>query len=205
MQDSGGQAPSCISGACSARLAELGMRGGRSLSFSCSSHSDRATSTSSNRSATSPTRRRTRHDKVLSVDAGKMEEIEVKASTGDVTKLKKNGNDWQIVAPSRWTPIRTPSARSLIALESLEIHEDHRRELRRRSRPFGLDPRARERHVQADGRDARCQKIDLGNKTPTGADMYARVEGQPKVFLVGASARRLAESQRRSICATRRC
>jgi hypothetical protein len=32
------------------------------------------------------------------------------------------------------------------------------------------------------------RKVDLGTKTPTGADLYARVEGQPKLMLVGASA-----------------
>ena len=35
--------------------------------------------------------------------------------------------------------------------------------------------------------DPAAKQIDLGDKTPTGSDLYARVEGQPRVFLVGAS------------------
>ena len=50
-------------------------------------------------------------DKVWSVDAGKLEEIDVKASNGDLTKLKKTvqGRSSRL---SRWRPIRTSSARS---------------------------------------------------------------------------------------------
>src|SRR5262249_38153815 len=41
----------------------------------------------------------TKHDKVWTIDASKIEAIDVKASNGDLTKLKKNGTTWQIVAP----------------------------------------------------------------------------------------------------------
>jgi hypothetical protein len=34
--------------------------------------------------------------------------------------------------------------------------------------------------------EARPKKLLVGNKTPTGGDLYARVDGQPRVFLISA-------------------
>src|SRR4029077_19436510 len=52
---------------------------------------------------------------------------------------------------------------------------------------YGLDPVRATVGVRQTGETA-MRKVNLGSKTPTGADLYARVEGQPKLFLVGASA-----------------
>src|SRR5438876_1109079 len=41
----------------------------------------------------------TKHDKVFSFDSSKVEQIQIKAASGDVTTLKKSGSNWQIVAP----------------------------------------------------------------------------------------------------------
>ena len=30
-----------------------------------------------------------------------------------------------------------------------------------------------------------ARRLQIGNKTPTGGDLYARVDGSPKVFLIG--------------------
>src|SRR5438046_2470891 len=58
--------------------------------------------------------------KVLAVDPGKVEEIEVKSASGDVTRLKKNGTTWQIVAPSTMDADQQAVSTLVSALESLE-------------------------------------------------------------------------------------
>src|SRR5574338_961570 len=60
-------------------------------------------------------------DKVFTVDADKIDEITVKAETGDRTTLKKNGETWQIVQPIATEP--DPSAVSGLTsnLSALEL------------------------------------------------------------------------------------
>src|ERR1051325_11953462 len=53
----------------------------------------------SKKETTSDTPSTPKSTKVFTVDDSKIEEVEVKAASGDVTRLKKSGNDWQIVAP----------------------------------------------------------------------------------------------------------
>ena len=128
----------------------------------------------------------TKSTKVLAVDAGKVEELEVKSASGDVTRLKKTGSDWQIVAPSPMEADQQAVNTLVSSLESLESSKTID-ENPASVKDFGLDPPRAVVGVRQTGETA-MRKIDLGTKTPTGADLYARVEGQPKVFLVGASA-----------------
>jgi Domain of unknown function (DUF4340) len=124
--------------------------------------------------------------KVLPIDSSKVEEIEVTSASGDVTRLKKNGNDWQIVAPSPMDADQQTVSALLSSLESLETSktiDEHPASVK----DFGLDPPRAIVGVRQTG-ETTMRKIDLGTKTPTGADLYARVEGQPKLILIGASA-----------------
>ena len=50
-----------------------------------------------------------KHDKVFTVEADKIDEIEIKSESGDRTTLRKKGTDWEIVQPVT-APIRSGSA-----------------------------------------------------------------------------------------------
>lgn len=128
----------------------------------------------------------TKSTKVLTVDAAKVEELEVKSASGDVTRLKKTGSDWQIVAPSPMDADQQAVNTLVASLESLESSKTID-ENPASVKDYGLDPARAVIGVRQTGETA-MRKIDLGTKTPTGADLYARVEGQPKLILVGASA-----------------
>src|SRR5262245_41844708 len=72
----------------------------------------------SKRDQTDPTTVKT---KVFGLEAGKIEEVRVTASSGETTTLKKNGTDWQIVAPEA-LPADTAVAGSLVtAVEMLDM------------------------------------------------------------------------------------
>lgn len=124
--------------------------------------------------------------KVLTIESSKVEELEVKSESGEVTRLKKTGNDWQIVAPSTMEADQQAVSALLSSLESLETSKTID-ENPTSVKDFGLDPVRVIVGVRQAGESA-MKKVNLGIKTPTGADVYARVEGQPKLFLVGASA-----------------
>src|SRR5205807_1833450 len=119
-------------------------------------------------------------DKVWTIDASKIEALDVKASNGDLTRLKKNGSTWQIVEPQ---PVEADPdvvntiTSALTSLESTKTVDEHPASVK----PFDLDPPHASVTVHVTG-ESTPKQIDLGTKSPTGADLYARVQGQPKVF-----------------------
>ena len=126
----------------------------------------------------------TKNEKVWSIEADKIEQIDVKAANGDQTTLKKNGSDWQITAPTTADADQSAvgsMASSLASLESTKTVDENPAS----AKPFDLDPPNVSVRVHVAG-ESEPRELDLGTKTPTGTDMYARVKGQPKVFLVGS-------------------
>jgi hypothetical protein len=123
--------------------------------------------------------------KVFTVDPAKIEEVEVHASSGAVTKLKKTGEHWAIVAPAQ-AAADEPAVSSLVdALASLEVDkvlDENPTSLAQ----FGLDPARYSVAFKVTG-DPATHRIVIGNKTPTGSGLYARVEGQNRLFLAPAA------------------
>jgi hypothetical protein len=122
-------------------------------------------------------------DKVFSVETGKITEIDVHPPAGGaVTTLRKNGTDWQIVSPVT-APADQGAASSLAStLETLEVQktlDDNPASVA----PYGLEPARFSVTFKTEG-SSTPHTLHVGNKTPTGADLYARVEGQPKLFLI---------------------
>src|SRR6476660_1227227 len=77
--------------------------------------------------------------KVFTIDAGKVEELEVKSANGDVTRLKKNGADWQIVAPQPMEADQQTASSLVSSIESLETSRTID-ENPTSVKDFGLDP-----------------------------------------------------------------
>ncbi|HEY7475256.1 MAG TPA: DUF4340 domain-containing protein [Vicinamibacterales bacterium] len=126
----------------------------------------------------------TKKEKLFTIDPTKVEEIEVKAASGEVTRLKKNGTEWQIVAPATLEADQSEVSTLLTTFETLEIQ----RTLDEKPgalKPFELDPPRFSVAVRQAGETA-MRRLNVGGKTPTGADLYAMVEGQPKLLLVSS-------------------
>jgi len=124
-----------------------------------------------------------KNEKVWTIDTAKVEQIDVRAANGDVTTLKKNGADWQITAPV--TADADQSAVSSLlsaagALEFTRVVDENPATVK----PFDLDPAHLSVTLHVAG-ESEPKTLDLGSKTPTGSDLYARVKGQPRVLLVG--------------------
>jgi hypothetical protein len=126
----------------------------------------------------------TKKEKIFTLDTAKVEEIEVKAASGEVTRLKKTGTEWQIVSPSTLEADQSEVSSLLTSLETLEIQ----RTLDEKPadvKPFELDPPRFTAAVRSAGETA-MRRINVGGKTPTGSDLYAMVEGQPKLILISS-------------------
>lgn len=121
-------------------------------------------------------------EKVFKLAPGRIDEVEVRAASGDVTKLKKTGDDWQLVAPFTGEAEQGTASSIASSLETLEIQKVLE-EKPSSFTPYGLDPARFTVTFKAAG-DAGPHTLAVGNKTPTGSDIYARVEGQPRLLLI---------------------
>ena len=125
-----------------------------------------------------------KRDKVFAVEADKIDEITVKAESGDRTTLKKNGSDWQIVAPADKAAAADATEASgistnLSTLEQQRVIGENAPNLA----DFALDKPRIEVSFKSGGQE---QTLQIGSKTPTGNDLYAKLAGQPKVFLIAS-------------------
>jgi hypothetical protein len=123
-------------------------------------------------------------DKVFTLESAKIDTIEVHAASSETTTIRKNGTEWQIVAPGTLDADAAAVGTLVSTLESLEVGRvvsDNPASVK----DYGLDPPKFTVAYKLAGETA-FHRLDVGDKTPTGADMYARVEGQAKLILIGA-------------------
>ncbi|MGE5814201.1 MAG: DUF4340 domain-containing protein [Acidobacteriota bacterium] len=110
-----------------------------------------------------------------------VEEIIVKSGT-DTTDLKKVGDKWQIVSPIT-AEADTEQVNNLLGnfstLERNEVVEESASNLKR----YGLDPPRADVAFRKKGSTA-LHHLLVGNKAPTGGDLYAHVGGEKRVILI---------------------
>ena len=124
-----------------------------------------------------------KHDKVFTVESEKIDQITVKSATGETTKLMREAGAWKIVSPAALTPDLAEVSAMTTALAGVEMEkvvEENAASLGN----FTLEPARISVTFHVEG--GASHTLDLGVKTPTGADLYARADGGKKVFLVGA-------------------
>lgn len=126
----------------------------------------------------------TRKAKAFAVETGTIEEVTVHAASGEETTLKKSGTDWQVVAPVS-APADNSTVSSIVSsLETLEKQKTLEENPTSVS-PFGLEPARIRVRFKVTG-DSTPRELLIGNKTPTGSDLYARIAGAPALFLISA-------------------
>jgi hypothetical protein len=123
-----------------------------------------------------------KHDKVFEVQADKIDEVTIKSESGDRTTLRKSGSDWQIVQPAQAQPDTGGISSITSSLASLEIQrvvDENPSDVKQ----YGLASPRVEVGFKADGK---THQLLIGNKTPPGTDVYAKLADQNKVFLVAS-------------------
>ena len=123
-----------------------------------------------------------KRDKVFTVDATKIDELEIKSASGERTTLQRKGSDWAIVQPIAATPDQASVSGITSNLASLEVQrviDENPGDVAE----FGLAPPRVEVAFKAGGQQHRLQ---IGQKTPSGSDVYARLGDQKKVFLISS-------------------
>jgi hypothetical protein len=123
-------------------------------------------------------------ERVFTVEANAIEEVEIRSATGQTTTVRKTGTDWQIVAPVTAPAdagVMESLTTSLSALEIQRVVDDAPGALT----PYGLEPPRFSLAFRTAGA-ADVRGVSFGNKTPTGSDLYARLDGQPRLFVVAS-------------------
>jgi hypothetical protein len=116
------------------------------------------------------------------VVSDKIERVTVKSAAGDHTTIEKQGTAWQVTQPAPGGADEAELSGITSNLASLEVQsvvDDKPADLKQ----YGLDPARIEVTFKFAGKD---QALLIGQKTPTGADLYARVPDKPRVFLVSS-------------------
>lgn len=112
-----------------------------------------------------------------------IEEITVKNDAGDSTTLKRDGSDWKISAPIDTKASSSDAVSIAGAVSSLELTrvvDENPTNLGE----FGLEkPRIQ---IDFKGKDVPEGHLYIGEKSPTGAGVYARKNDDKRVFLIAA-------------------
>lgn len=124
--------------------------------------------------------------KVFSYESGKINQVQIKSNSGDVTALKKGSTgDWTIVKPVEAPADRTAINDVVTNLASLE--ED--REVENNAadlKIYGLAEPRIDVTFNVEG-EKEQKRILFGDKNPTGVGLYAKLSGDNRVFIVSNS------------------
>jgi hypothetical protein len=116
------------------------------------------------------------------VEADKIEQVTVTSAAGEKTTVQKQGTAWQVTSPAAVAADEAELsgiASNLASLEVQRVVDDQATDFKE----YGLDPAKITVAFKSAGKE---QTLLLGNKTPTGGDMYARRPESPRVFLVSS-------------------
>ena len=119
-----------------------------------------------------------------SLQADDIEEVQVKSADGETTRLQKTDGKWQVVEPVKTdadTSELTTIASSIATFEINRVVDENATDLKQ----YGLEPVRLEVAFRSKGQKD-LKHLQIGEKTPTGTDLYARFPDQKRVFLVSS-------------------
>jgi hypothetical protein len=125
----------------------------------------------------------TREKPFAAVKADDIEEVQITAADG-TTRLKKSGTTWSIVEPVQADADAgelSSITSNLASLEVSRVVDEKPADLK----GFGLEPARMDVRFKVKGQTAE-HRVLVGDKTPTGGDLYAKLPDLPRVFLVAS-------------------
>jgi hypothetical protein len=119
-----------------------------------------------------------------SLETDKIEEVKVKSEKGETTTVKKENGAWQMTAPVATKADESEVSgitNSLGQIAVTRVVDENPSELKE----YGLATPRIEINFKASG-DKDYRKLYIGDKSPTGGDLFARRNDEKKVFLIPA-------------------
>ena len=119
------------------------------------------------------------------VTADDIEEIQIRSDSGETSRLQKMDGTWRLVEPVKADADNTEASNIASSLASVDIQRVVN-ENASSMKEYGLDPPRVEIAFRRKG-SKELERLMIGEKTPTGGDLYARLPLSNRVFLVSAS------------------
>src|SRR5215471_15864210 len=116
------------------------------------------------------------------LQSDKIDKVTVKSDKGETTTVQKQGAGWQLTQPVATGADESELSGITSNLASMEVQrvvDDQPGDIKQ----YGLDPARIEVAFASGGKE---HKVLLGQKTPTGSDMYAKLPDKPRVFLISS-------------------
>ena len=113
-----------------------------------------------------------------------MEEVQIKLANSETATVQKTDGTWQVVEPSKAPADETEMTSITTSLASLEVQrvvDTNAGDVKK----YGLDPARISVAFRSKGQKD-LRRVEFGEKTPTGGDLYARIPGEKRVFLVSS-------------------
>ena len=113
-----------------------------------------------------------------------IEDVRIKSADGQTTRVQKAEGTWKIVEPEAAPADQTELssiASSLATLEVQSVVDEKASDLKQ----YGLEPARIEVEFRAKG-EKEPKRIEIGERTQTGGDLYARFPGQQRVILLSS-------------------
>ena len=125
----------------------------------------------------------TKLEKVFAdVQSDKIDQVTVKSAAGEQTTVKKQGTGWQMTQPAAVAADEAEISGMTSNLASMEVQRVVD-EQPAQVKDYGLEPPHIEVSFTSGGKE---HKLLLGQKTPTGSDLYAKLPDKPRVFLIAS-------------------
>jgi Domain of unknown function (DUF4340) len=122
-------------------------------------------------------------DKVFAgVEPDKIDQVAIKSASGDKTTVQKQSGSWQVTQPVTAKADETEVSGITSSLANLEVQrvvDEKPADLK----DFGLAQPRLEVAFRSGGQN---RTLLVGQKTPTGTDLYAKLPDNPRVFLISS-------------------
>jgi Domain of unknown function (DUF4340) len=118
---------------------------------------------------------------ILKLDENTITRIEFKKKDEAPVVLAKNAGSWEIAEPKRFAADQstvTSTVTSLASLNSERLVDDHAVDLKQ----YGLEQPGLE--IDVTEKNSKSQKLLVGDATPTGSAVYAKLAGDSRVYTI---------------------
>jgi len=134
--------------------------------------------------------------KILTIDGSKIQQIEITPRTGEPTTIQNDGGTWKITAPKPLAADQSAVGEvtsTVTDLNSTRVVDPNVTDLA----AYGLAPAADTITIAM--QDGKTTKLLIGDNTPTGSDLYAKVDGDSRLFTVSPSVKGAVDKSSRQL------
>jgi hypothetical protein len=121
--------------------------------------------------------------KILALDEKQIDEVRIQKSGADPLVVSRIADRWDITKPQPY-PADQETVKSLVSTAATLASDQLVDEKAANLAPFGLDQPASK--IALHQKNGKTTTLDLGAQTPAGGSVYAKLEGDPRVFTVAS-------------------